>query len=689
MIDVLRLLIKLGLQSVAAHKRKSIIVGGLMAFGAFIVVAGTSLMGSIEQSMRTSIVESVTGDLQVYDKNAKDELAMFGGMGFGTTDVGEIKEFKKVRDEVMKNDNVKAVVPMGIVNAQVSTPGDLDRALNALRDAVRNGVDAKPYALQVRRLAQLQREQQQRAQEISRSAGDAEKDAILARATSDELWNEFDKEPLKILDELDTKLAPLGEEGVQIYLRMVGTDLDAFQKHFDKMKIVEGQMVPPHQRGLLIGQKFLDRRIKTAVAMNLDTIKEERAKGKTIATDTVLQETVNKNVRISSKIIYDLAATDTPIVEQKLREAMPGTQAKDLAALLQEFLKMDDANFDARYKTFYDVIGPRIPLYPFRVGDTITITSFTKTGFLRSVNVKVYGTYAFEGLESSDLAGALSLVDIMTFRDLYGARTAEFDAELAEMKKQVGAAEIDRASAEDALFGGDAIEVKETKAVETKDEGVLSDSKERERKLTSDTFTQEEIDNGLALSGAVLLKNADQQWPTMMKLNEQLGESLSIQAVDWQRAAGIIGQFIWVIRGVLLIALLIIFAVTIVIINNSMVMATLERVAEIGTMRAIGAQKRFVTLMIIFEMAVLGLAAGGIGALLATIFMTWLHSSGIPAGNDVLVFLFGGPRLFPTVTFGNIFAALVATVVVSVAATLYPARLATRIQPVVAMQGKE
>jgi ABC-type lipoprotein release transport system permease subunit len=33
--------------------------------------------------------------------------------------------------------------------------------------------------------------------------------------------------------------------------------------------------------------------------------------------------------------------------------------------------------------------------------------------------------------------------------------------------------------------------------------------------------------------------------------------------------------------------------------------------------------------------------------------------------------------------------ALVATVVVSVAATLYPARLATRVSPVVAMQGKE
>ena len=138
MIDVIRLLVKLGIQSVLAHKRKSLIVGGLMAFGAFIVVAGTSLLDSMERSMRGSIVDSVTGDIQVYDKKAKDKLEIFGGFGFGTVDLGELPKFSAVRDALLKIDNVKAVVPMGIANATVTTPGDLDRALNALRDAVRS-----------------------------------------------------------------------------------------------------------------------------------------------------------------------------------------------------------------------------------------------------------------------------------------------------------------------------------------------------------------------------------------------------------------------------------------------------------------------------------------------------------------------------------------------------------------------
>ena len=65
-------------------------------------------------------------------------------------------------------------------------------------------------------------------------------------------------------------------------------------------------------------------------------------------------------------------------------------------------------------------------------------------------------------------------------------------------------------------------------------------------------------------------------------------DGLTLKAIDWQTAAGIIGQFINVIRMVLYVAILIIFLIALVIINNALVMATLERVREIGTLRAIG-----------------------------------------------------------------------------------------------------
>ena len=695
MIDIISLLVRLGLQSVAAHKRKSMIVGGLMAFGAFIVVTGTSMLTSVERSMRSSITQSVTGDIQVYDKDAPDALALFGGMGFGSEDVGQIDRFDTVRDALLKVENVKAVVPLGISNVNVSTPGDLDRALNALRDAVRKS-DKEAIVVageRVRRIAKTLQEQRTKSALVSSSADDAEAAPILARAVSDELWAEFATDPLTVLDWLDNELAPYGEEGQMVYFRIAGTDLGAFEKEFSKLRMVQGEKVPAGQRGLILGQITLERELKMAIAKNLDLVKKGLDDGKTLATDQVLRETLAKNVALHPRILYDLDVAEAKQVEDGIRAAMPGAKAAagDMSALLTEMLTgIDDANFAARYKIFYDVIAPRIELHPFRVGDTITLTAFTKTGFLRSVNVKLYGTYQFEGLEKSDLAGAFALTDLVTFRELYGARTAELDAELQAMKTDVGAKVLDRASAEDALFGegrgGDTAIVEEAKLTETKEEGKLIDPTERERATA--TYTQEQIDSGLALSAAVILKDPERMHETLLAI-QKVGEPLGIQAVDWQNAAGIIGQFIWVIRGVLTIAVFIIFAVAIVIINNSMVMATLERVAEIGTMRAIGAGKGFVTAMIIFETAVLGFIAGGVGAFGGAAFIMWLGSTGIPAGNDFLTFLFSGPRLYPDVGVVNLVQGLIATIVVSVAATLYPARLATAIQPVVAMQGKE
>jgi ABC-type lipoprotein release transport system permease subunit len=94
--------------------------------------------------------------------------------------------------------------------------------------------------------------------------------------------------------------------------------------------------------------------------------------------------------------------------------------------------------------------------------------------------------------------------------------------------------------------------------------------------------------------------------------------------------------------------------------------------------------------MLLVETVVLGMVAGTMGALAgAGIVGLWMGTVGLPATTDILVFLFAGPRLYPTVALSNVVFAYVVVLVVSLLATMYPARLATRIQPVVAMQGKE
>lgn len=118
-------------------------------------------------------------------------------------------------------------------------------------------------------------------------------------------------------------------------------------------------------------------------------------------------------------------------------------------------------------------------------------------------------------------------------------------------------------------------------------------------------------------------------------------------------------------------------------IANTMIMSILERTREIGIMKAIGAEDREIKLIFFVEAAVLGFVGGVIGVLLA-----W----GIDAVANRLAYRFilkpqGASfvdffSLPPYLSIGAILFALL----VSIAAALYPATRAARIDPVKALR---
>ena len=117
-----------------------------------------------------------------------------------------------------------------------------------------------------------------------------------------------------------------------------------------------------------------------------------------------------------------------------------------------------------------------------------------------------------------------------------------------------------------------------------------------------------------------------------------------------------------------------------------MVMATLQRVKEIGTMRAIGAQSRFVLVMLLVETVSVGLAFGLVGAGIGA-GIVWLirATGGIAARTDALYFFFSGPSLLPTLRTGSLVISLAIVGVGSSFSGLYPALLARRVTPLEAM----
>ena len=480
-------------------------------------------------------------------------------------------------------------------------------------------------------------------------------------------------------------MAPLFEDGRINFLRLLGVDQREFRQNFDRFRVVKGKEIPSGARGVLLSNRTYQERLKNRVARWLDKLHEDSAHERSlIVTDPELANLVKRLPRQYARVTSNLE----PEAAQRMRADLEEFLRKDdaLEKLVQELLVVTPETLSERREAFYRIVAPHIELHAGDVGERITLRAFTQSGYLKSVNVPVYGVFLFDGLEGSELAGAQNLIDMVSFRELYGVMTEETRAELAEIRDEIGLDVVAADRAEDALFGGDAGEL-EVQQTESFDELAVLEAAESSADGLASRIDPETVRDGLALNAAVLLDDSSQLETTIAEIELAAADAgLTVEAKDWQEAAGLVGQFVTVIRLVLYVAIVIIFLVALVIIINSMIMATMERVAEIGTMRAIGSSRALIMGMIFLETLTLGMLAGAGGAGLGAAVLSVLGEVGIPANNDVLIFLFSGPRLHPTFGVRHLLWGMSAIVAVSLVSTVYPARIATRIQPVVAMQ---
>lgn len=674
----------------------NVIIGVVLLAGTFLFVVGGSLISSVDEAMSRSIVGSATGHLQAYSADSEDSPALFDN--FNLPDLAAIPDFAKVKGALAAHPNVKAVVPMGVGTAMVAYGNTADEALERLRKAYGDRPHADPSKLaslktHVRQIVRVIRgDYGTLAKVATASALDPKAEADLEKADSEAFWRGFDAAPFSHLEFLENRIAGLLPDADQAYLHYVGTDLGAFTASFDRLRIVDGCAVPPGRRGMLLSKFVYESMFKLKTAHRLDQIHEAlTVQGRRIDSDPDLRQWVEQNRTQTREIVLQLDPQSAEAVAAVLR-AETHSVSGDMATLLGAFLDTDDASFERRYRLFYEDIAPHLELYRLKPGENLTIKAYAKNGFLEAVSVPVYGTFEFEGLEKSDLAGSLSLMDLMSFRDLYGYVTPEKAGETSALEREAGVRTVRREDAEAELFGGGGslVSVAHPRALSEKAE--LGDLKERlsSEALAERVYSQSEIDAGVALQAAVILKDPSRLKGTLGELEGiSRTHGLGLKFADWQKAAGNIGQFVWVANVVLGLATGIIFVVALVIINNAVVMATLQRVREIGTLRAIGAPKGFVWAMVLAETATLGLVFGSAGALAGTAAVVWLGHAGIPAFNEVLYFFFSGPRLYPTLSWGSVAGAFTAVLFVTCASALYPAVLATRVQPVQAMASED
>lgn len=694
MIEELKVLLLVAVRNLALHKVKTLVVGGILLAGSFLVVFGLSLLSSVENTMSQSIIGSVAGHLQVYSADAKDDLALFGSGFFGRDDLGEIPKFEDVKQEVLKNPNVADIVPLGFENAILGRGNLLDELFERFRAVVKTGQqqDIQAMAETIKENLRTVRADLENEVKIAANPDDIKKQiSDIETALTDTFWQKLAQDPESVLIFLESKIAPLSGEKEPLYLRYMGTNPSQFSEVFKKFKIAEGENIPPGERGILLSRKIYNSQIKNIVARGFDSLyKGLVIQRKSIQSDISLKTTASDLPKQYLEVVVYLNGS---VREETLKELQTFLKSdeKNLEKIVKEFLTVNDDNFVSRFEYFYKTIAPKIRLFPFKVGDTINLRSYTRSGFLKTVPLKIYGLYEFDGLESSDLAGAFNFVDLVSYRELYGRMSDEGRKELEEIRKQIAIKPVENSgSLEDSLFGGDSqIETRTEEKQANQGQTPAAQTLEFKRSQTG-RYSPAELESGLAINAAIILKNPRKMNATRIELEEQLKRAqLNLKVVDWKQASGTLGQLVSLIRVVLLVAVAIILIVAMAIINNAIMMTTLERTREIGTLRAIGAQRNFVLRMFFVETLTIGLIASFIGSLAAVGLLSFLSVRGIAAPSDFVSFLFGGPRLYPSVSVGLSFIAPLLIALLALIFTLYPAFMASRISPAAAMQDRE
>ena len=221
------------------------------------------------------------------------------------------------------------------------------------------------------------------------------------------------------------------------------------------MQIVDGTAVPPGKRGFLFSKFVYEDQLKLKTARRLDKIKDARdARGTQIAKDPDLQRMVRENVAQVREVLLQLDAPKTADLPRQAAKGAGQHQRPTSARCWRRSSPPTTRTSTAATQFFYDELAPSLELYRIRIGDTLTIKAFTRSGYVQSVNLHVYGTFQFQGLEKSTLAGALEPDGpglVPRALRLHDRRQAARRS--SSCRRPSGAHEVSRENAEAELFG--------------------------------------------------------------------------------------------------------------------------------------------------------------------------------------------------------------------------------------------
>lgn len=313
-----------------------------------------------------------------------------------------------------------------------------------------------------------------------------------------------------------------------------------------------------------------------------------------------------------------------------------------------------------------------------RLKSDMVLMGFNEGNSSTDIRIDVDGIFKYRALNT--IFGHFALIDIESYRQALGYFLAsETQAvEVSVRDSALFAADEDL----DAFFSGETVVAAQDAAQGMAQGSAQNAPPAAVSKAASDGKAAADLNEGAY--NVVLVQLPEDADPEKAKaeLNGELKRNgLGVRAVSWRDALGPVGSMTALIKAALFVFVGLLFVVAVIIIVNTLSMAALERMSEIGMMRAVGAQKGFIARMFLAETAALAAVFGGLGILLGAAAVQVLAWFEFTSQNDMVQLFFGGDTFRPLLAASDFALTALQLIFVTVAAVAYPLYLTRSITP--------
>ena len=214
---------------------------------------------------------------------------------------------------------------------------------------------------------------------------------------------------------------------------------------------------------------------------------------------------------------------------------------------------------------------------------------------------------------------------------------------------------------------------------------------------TTNTFSYDESTVFMPLAKAQAFTGAQDHASTIFVLLHDRNQADAVaaalqspayQILTWRKLNEVITQTEDFSNAFMVIIYLIVLGITATVVTNTLVMAVFERTREIGILSAIGMKARRIMAQFLTEAGLI--ATGGVigGLLLGGLVVWYFTKFGFYIGNYGITGMLIGDTIYAQLTLHDTINLTIVTYVITLIASLYPAIMASRMEPVEALHAQ-